>query len=385
MRIALLSAGGLLSLSPLAAYADPAPTIESRVSIMRLTGTATRDLAAFDQRGFAEEDVAGEWLGLDLMSDEQRRVDFKSRTDLFLSVDLTGQVEGCEVLQSDLKPDQAETLCQRLRDRARFGPRYVEPGRQTAWQSNFAVWMRTDVRGPGSPRPEPVRPPTVRWSPTAESFQPTPRYWSDLYVADFPKLADHLPRGAKGNRRTSIGVTVEAAKGVTLCEILSSSGQAELDDFACATARSLPYRFLEITTGDTKATIPLQFQWDGKNSHIRVPLPTDNLDAVVRFDPLDKRTRREQAGEEKLLSPKHIPPVAYEGIVVIGALQRQIRAKVAYGTDGRATSCILTSSSGDADMDAATCRYILAEWRFQPAEDMFGDLAGGMWWGMVTF
>jgi periplasmic protein TonB len=55
---------------------------------------------------------------------------------------------------------------------------------------------------------------------------------------------------------------------------------------------------------------------------------------------------------------------------------------VAYtvGTDGRVTGCRVTRSSGNADLDAATCRIIEQRFRYRPAQDAQGratlDVAG---------
>lgn len=47
--------------------------------------------------------------------------------------------------------------------------------------------------------------------------------------------------------------------------------------------------------------------------------------------------------------------------------------RVVVGTDGRVTSCQITSSSGHADLDAATCSLISIRARFNPALDANGN------------
>jgi len=45
---------------------------------------------------------------------------------------------------------------------------------------------------------------------------------------------------------------------------------------------------------------------------------------------------------------------------------------VTVGTDGRARDCMITKSSGSADLDEATCKAVLKRARFTPATDEHG-------------
>jgi protein TonB len=51
--------------------------------------------------------------------------------------------------------------------------------------------------------------------------------------------------------------------------------------------------------------------------------------------------------------------------------------RVTIGTDGRVTDCQITSSSGHADLDAATCENVRRRARFNPAKDGEGNPTTG--------
>lgn len=61
-------------------------------------------------------------------------------------------------------------------------------------------------------------------------------------------------------------------------------------------------------------------------------------------------------------------------------------ARIAVGADGRVRGCTITSSSGNPDLDATTCRLAQKRFRYQPARDAAGkpvaDIAGWkqVWW-----
>ena len=50
---------------------------------------------------------------------------------------------------------------------------------------------------------------------------------------------------------------------------------------------------------------------------------------------------------------------------------------LAIAADGRVSACRVTGSSGDADLDAATCRLVLKRFRFLPARDAGGHAVAG--------
>ena len=50
----------------------------------------------------------------------------------------------------------------------------------------------------------------------------------------------------------------------------------------------------------------------------------------------------------------------------------RVSAEIAVGTDGRVTSCRVTRSSGNAQLDSLTCRLIQQRYRFRPSTDRYG-------------
>jgi protein TonB len=59
--------------------------------------------------------------------------------------------------------------------------------------------------------------------------------------------------------------------------------------------------------------------------------------------------------------------------------------RVTVGTDGRATGCDVTSSSGSADLDQATCSNVMRRARFTPATDGEGNPTTGSYSSRVRW
>jgi periplasmic protein TonB len=71
------------------------------------------------------------------------------------------------------------------------------------------------------------------------------------------------------------------------------------------------------------------------------------------------------------------PQDAYPGPALARGAEGRVSVSVAIGTDGRVTDCQVTSSSGDRDLDAATCRLAKRNGRFRPARDRDGHPIAG--------
>lgn len=61
------------------------------------------------------------------------------------------------------------------------------------------------------------------------------------------------------------------------------------------------------------------------------------------------------------------------------------RYRVVVGTNGRVASCEVTSPTGDARLDEATCRFIARRARFEPATDETGAKVLGTYTGTVRW
>jgi protein TonB len=59
--------------------------------------------------------------------------------------------------------------------------------------------------------------------------------------------------------------------------------------------------------------------------------------------------------------------------------------RVTIGTNGRVTACEITNSSGNAELDAATCKLVTSRARFNPAKDGEGQLTTGYYSNRVKW
>ena len=57
----------------------------------------------------------------------------------------------------------------------------------------------------------------------------------------------------------------------------------------------------------------------------------------------------------------------------------KVAAKVIVGPDGRVAGCEVIESSGNADLDATTCRLITRRFRYEPGRDANGDPVTDEW------
>jgi periplasmic protein TonB len=66
------------------------------------------------------------------------------------------------------------------------------------------------------------------------------------------------------------------------------------------------------------------------------------------------------------------PQDAYPGGALSRGAEGRVSVSVAIGTDGRVNDCQVVATSGDRDLDAATCRLAKRNGRFKPALDRDG-------------
>jgi protein TonB len=73
----------------------------------------------------------------------------------------------------------------------------------------------------------------------------------------------------------------------------------------------------------------------------------------------------------------------------VSALSRNeegsVRFRLTVGADGRVTNCVITSTSGSAALDNATCRIMRSRARFTPARSASGDPTSGTVESSVTW
>jgi TonB family protein len=75
----------------------------------------------------------------------------------------------------------------------------------------------------------------------------------------------------------------------------------------------------------------------------------------------------------------------YPAAALRGYEQGTTAFSLTIGTNGRVTACNVTSSSGSAALDQATCRILRSRARYTPARDSYGNPAEGRDSGRVTW
>jgi protein TonB len=66
-------------------------------------------------------------------------------------------------------------------------------------------------------------------------------------------------------------------------------------------------------------------------------------------------------------------------------VQGTVGLRVAVDTEGRATGCSVTSSSGSNILDDAACKDMVRYARFEPALDADGNPISGSWSTRITY
>lgn len=99
------------------------------------------------------------------------------------------------------------------------------------------------------------------------------------------------------------------------------------------------------------------------------PKPRPTFTPSLGFDPVGAKPRNNPAGWVTNNDyPARDIRQEHEGVTGF---------RVVVGTDGRVKSCEITSSSGFAGLDRATCRNVERRARFEPAKDANGDKVVG--------
>ena len=92
-----------------------------------------------------------------------------------------------------------------------------------------------------------------------------------------------------------------------------------------------------------------------------------------------RRPQRAQANLNSYFSADDYPAMAD------GLQEGTVGFRLAIGPNGRVTACRVTSSSGSAPLDQATCRILRARARYAPARDAAGNPTTGADWGRVAW
>jgi protein TonB len=121
------------------------------------------------------------------------------------------------------------------------------------------------------------------------------------------------------------------------------------------------------------AEVPLAIPTPGPAVTPQPPSPSPS----ASFTPSGARPRNDSGGWITTDDYPAAPP------------RRGIEGTTAYrlgiATSGRVSTCEITASSGDAQLDAATCKFITRRARFEPAADGKGAPVTGTYSGTVLW
>ena len=111
----------------------------------------------------------------------------------------------------------------------------------------------------------------------------------------------------------------------------------------------------------------------GLSSAVARPLPPPLLRMPGPTAPAP-RALREGATSARPRNPlwSAIRPDDYPVAALRAGAEGQVGFELSVGTNARVTNCLITRSSGSADLDIATCRIMRSRAWFAPAHDGFG-------------
>ena len=280
---------------------------------------------------------------------------------LVLDISAEGRVSGCalEPRQAAQAPAWALQLCPPLAQRARLVPALRADGTRMPDKFIYSIGFQFSTRYPARSGQlissfglAPVPPPSSDFEPQLKSWPPSGGWLT--YAAKQPayKLPVEQPGGPPLTGPAVGLVVADPRSGDPECRVVLSSGDAKLDDKACAHAR----KKLKPQWADT-VRFPMR-RWalllspDGKGFRVITP----NRDTVKRaqIDPA------EVARLGRLWRP-----------VAGGTARVGLGGKL--GADGKPVNCRIYESAGDDAADTAACRLFVTEAKVSPASDAFGQ------------
>ncbi len=123
--------------------------------------------------------------------------------------------------------------------------------------------------------------------------------------------------------------------------------------------------------------------------------PTEPVTDYVPMPPRPAPSYAPAPQPSPSFAPRRAAPIGNPGSWIstddypAGPLRNGIEGTAGYrlviGSDGRVTACELTRSSGNAQLDAAACRYLTNRARFAPATDGTGAAIVGTYTGTVAW
>lgn len=317
--------------------------------------------------GFSAEDIPA----------ELRRRSFSATTAVAVDVNASGAATGCHLVQPSGVAALDRLACERIVAQGGYMPLYAGPGRPIAARWIHVIGWETLEQGRTlsaftAPSPAPPAPPP----PVGQPGQwPRFDYAATVWPETLPTIQPLFPSAARRRGGTvSIDLFTTADLGIVECRVGASSGDAALDEAACAVARTLALRYERPGIWWRQTTLPLQVVWRrGGGSHIRLPLLPpwrEDLSALPR-DPADTRTATHMTRPAGL----HLPLTDADFAGVEPLYPRSPFASLDLATDrtGRIRSCSLRQPTRLPALDARLCRIARERLRPSPRLDIFGD------------
>ena len=370
--------------APPPAASAPAAVTEwyEDISIRRQTNEFTEDVSKLSNGGFGllRWDA---WINPADLPANLRRRETRLYTFLAADADQTGRVTGCRVLKTSESKEFDALACKALVDKGQFDPLYTAPGKAVARTLNISVWWVSVPKNKVAPMSPAMAPPRI--DSEARTLWPRRQWGAGLKIEAFPQLASLIPAGVKAKGKTSLDITVNAASGVSTCTLGTSAGDARLDKAACDAAIALPMAYTSPCDGCGDRGMPLQFVWNGKASHIRVPLKPK--------DAITLQTHRPFGDTDPLLLP-HDPAdprtaLVYQDRVAVTGFsandkdfkdvpdrsvgRMRVMLQLAGTANGAVTRCQIVFGSDNPAIDDRLCALAKKRSRLTPVQDVFGD------------
>jgi hypothetical protein len=265
-----------------------------------------------------------------------------AQTSLLFSIGPDGRVTGCRIENAGNEV-YSQGLCERMTDRMRLRPALNLAGEPVADQYFLYVWFARNARASTRVVDHQSLPPAPA---PASGGWPLPWGSTDVAVAGL----ELLPGGGAAPEAESepwAGIIMtQGADGRLTCRISASSGDERLNADACRAARRARYTF----PGGYGNRATLHFVRSGRRILAILPEHAEPTRATVTT---------EAAAAIRAGLPTEGDP---------GAL----RLRLEIDATGRATQCLVTTSSGVDATDVGACRLTMDGKRFNPAEDVFG-------------
>jgi periplasmic protein TonB len=117
-------------------------------------------------------------------------------------------------------------------------------------------------------------------------------------------------------------------------------------------------------------------------------LPVDTVIELPQFTPIPEASPsrlQRKAARPKNAASAWVSTDDYPSSALRRGEQGTVRFELTVGTNGKVEACRVTATSGSSALDAATCKFVSARARFEPATDANGARAMGSYSSAVTW